>query len=146
LEDYIPSNKQFSNVYNNIKYYKRMISISMDEQQRLFYERQLDKEIGLLNQLAYQQTEEEKQPEQREFTYEELAIYDGSRGKAAYVAINGIVYDVSIEATWGGGTHFGIFSGRDASVQFNECHGGNEEVLRNLPKVGWIKIDGGNNV
>ena len=42
---------------------------------------------------------------QREFTLEELATYDGSMGRPAYVAVNGIVYDVSLEKTWGGATH-----------------------------------------
>lgn len=145
MED-IPSRKQLLDICNNIKYYKRMIIISMDERQRLFYENQLDKEIGLFNQLSCQQADDENVPMQREFTYEELAMYDGSNGRDAYVAVNGIVYDVSLEATWGGGTHFGIYSGRDASAEFNECHSGREGILRNLPIIGWMKMDGGNNI
>jgi len=41
--------------------------------------------------------------EQKEFTLEELSQYDGSNGKPAYVAIEGVVYDLSKELTWAGG-------------------------------------------
>ena len=80
-----------------------------------------------------------RQINQKEFTLEELAIYDGSNGKKAYVAVNGIIYDVSDEAAWGGGTHFGIIAGKDISEKFKECHGENE-VLNKLPRVGVIKM------
>lgn len=74
----------------------------------------------------------------REFTLEELANYDGSSGKSAYVAVNGVVYDVSNVAAWGGGTHFGIIAGKDVSDKFRDCHGEND-VLNKLPKVGILK-------
>lgn len=73
-----------------------------------------------------------------EFTLSELAYYDGSMGKPAYVAINGIVYDVSNEAVWGGASHFGLIAGKDLSSQFKSCHG-SESILANLPKVGTLK-------
>lgn len=75
---------------------------------------------------------------ERIFTLEELSQYDGSGGRPAYVAVNGIVYDVSLEPTWGGGTHFSLYAGRDLSNAFNGCHG-RIEVLRNLPKVGILE-------
>ncbi len=76
---------------------------------------------------------------QKEFTLEELKKYDGSNGKPAYVAVNGIVYDVSSEATWGGGTHFGLYSGKDLSSEFLGCHKGMIEILNKLFRVGTIK-------
>lgn len=75
--------------------------------------------------------------EQKQFTIEELANYDGSGGKPAYVAVDGIVYDVSLEATWGGGTHFGLKAGRDLTQQFKSCHG-MAQILSKLPKVGIL--------
>jgi predicted heme/steroid binding protein len=71
----------------------------------------------------------------KEFTLEELAQYDGSGGKPAYVAVEGIVYDLSKEATWGGGTHFGLIAGKDLTAQFKGCHG-MMAILEKLPKVG----------
>jgi predicted heme/steroid binding protein len=76
---------------------------------------------------------------QKEFTLEELSTYDGANGRPAYVAVNGTVYDISKEATWGGGTHFGLFAGKDLSAQFMGCHKGMLETLNKLPKVGVLK-------
>lgn len=74
----------------------------------------------------------------KEFTLSELENYNGSMGKPAYVAVSGIVYDVSNEAAWGGGSHFGLIAGKDLSAQFQGCHG-MESVLAKLPKVGVLK-------
>lgn len=74
----------------------------------------------------------------KEFTLDELAMYNGSGGRPAYVAVNSIVYDVSNEAFWGGGTHFGLYAGKDLTSQFLSCHG-NPKILSVLPKVGIIK-------
>lgn len=76
---------------------------------------------------------------QREFTLEELTSYSGEGGKPAYVAVNGIVYDVSLNPAWGGGTHFGIYAGRDLTAEFNACHKNSAAILKNLPEVGIIK-------
>lgn len=76
---------------------------------------------------------------QKEFTLEELATFDGSEGKPAYVAVNGVVYDMSDKAGWAGGTHFGLYAGRDLSQQFKSCHLGISVVLDSLPKVGVLK-------
>jgi len=76
---------------------------------------------------------------QKDFTLEELSTYDGSSGRAAFVAVNGTVYDISKEATWGGGTHFGLYAGKDLSTEFMGCHKGMVETLNKLPKVGVLK-------
>jgi predicted heme/steroid binding protein/rubrerythrin len=75
----------------------------------------------------------------REFTLAELAQYDGAMGRPAYVAVNGVVYDVSNERTWGGASHFGLMAGNDLSAQFKGCHG-RESILTKLPKVGILKV------
>lgn len=41
----------------------------------------------------------------KEFTQEELASYNGTDGKPAYVALNGTVYDVTNAKTWKDGVH-----------------------------------------
>ena len=75
----------------------------------------------------------------KEFTIEELSAYNGTNGKPAYVAINGIVHDLSKETAWGGGTHFGLFAGKDLSSEFMECHQGVKLILDKLPQVGILK-------
>lgn len=142
-------------IYENIEYYKDMIAFSSDPYKRLFYERQLNNERMRLNywenyyhnhisnrekQLNQRiQPSQRNLPEERVFTVEELAQYDGSDGRPAYVAVNGIVYDVSLEAAWGGGTHFSLYAGRDLTNQFNSCHGGRLEILKRLPQVGVLQ-------
>lgn len=75
--------------------------------------------------------------QEKQFTLEELSQYDGTKGKPAYVAVQGVVYDVSREATWGGGTHFGLTAGRDLTAQFQSCHG-MAQILSRLPRVGTM--------
>ncbi len=43
--------------------------------------------------------------EERVFTERELQQFDGTRGKRAYIACHGVVYDVSASALWSGGLH-----------------------------------------
>lgn len=76
---------------------------------------------------------------ERVFTLEELATYNGSNEQPAYVAVNGIVYDVSSEKRWGGGNHFSLLAGKDLSMYFNGCHGGSQQILAKLPKVGVLQ-------
>ena len=83
--------------------------------------------------------------EQKEFTLEELSQYDGSNGKPAYVAIEGIVYDLSKESTWAGGTHFGLTAGKDLTEQFNSCHG-MIKILNSVPKVGILTENNDKNI
>jgi len=77
---------------------------------------------------------------EKEFTLEELSQYDGSNGKPVYVAVDGKVYDLSKEAKWTGGTHFGLTAGKDLTAQFNSCHG-MSQIIDNLPQVGTIKTN-----
>ena len=44
-------------------------------------------------------------PDEPIFTEHELQQFDGTRGKAAYIAYEGVVYDVSASSLWRGGQH-----------------------------------------
>ena len=44
-------------------------------------------------------------PAERTFTERELQQFDGTRGKPAYIAYAGVVYDVSASSLWRGGMH-----------------------------------------
>ena len=48
---------------------------------------------------------------EKTFTKDELAKYNGQNGQPAYVAIKGVVYDVSGQAAWQGGKHHGNLAG-----------------------------------
>lgn len=71
----------------------------------------------------------------RLFSPMELAKYNGKNGNAAYVAVNGIVYDVTNSAAWGGASHFGLTAGKDVSNEFASCHAG-QPILSKLKVVG----------
>ena len=43
--------------------------------------------------------------EERIFTERELQQFDGTRGRPAYIAYDGVVYDVSASSLWRGGQH-----------------------------------------
>lgn len=78
------------------------------------------------------------QPSQRTFTIGELATFDGKNGKPAYVAVNGIVYDVTNNRAWAAATHFGLTAGKDYTQEFASCHAGQQSILATLPAVGRL--------
>lgn len=84
------------------------------------------------------QTQEENNPP-RYFTLTELARYDGKDGAPAYVAVNGVVYDVTNNSVWKGDGHFGLNPGRDLTYEFQACHPG-AMVLTRLPVVGYLTL------
>jgi predicted heme/steroid binding protein len=62
-----------------------------------------------------------------------LAAFDGKEGRPAYVAVDGVVYDVSAE--WKDGEHHGEKAGTDVTEAFlNSPHSG--KVIQDLPVVG----------
>lgn len=86
------------------------------------------------------QENEANQMEGRVFSIEELAQYNGKNGQPAYVAVNGIVYDVSRIGRWAGGNHFSLTAGQNLTANFNRCHVGNLQVLGRLPIVGTLQL------
>ena len=76
-------------------------------------------------------TEETDLPE---MTLSELAEYDGQDGRLAYIAVDGIVYDVTNSQRWRNGTHNGNQAGQDMSTAINSSPHG-KRVLANLPRV-----------
>lgn len=110
------------------EYFEERIINKIDEAQKIiraFYREMERYETDFLRQQA-------------EFTIDELLNFNGLDGKPAYVAVNGVVYDVSMEPSWAGASHFGILAGRDVTAKFIECHRA-VEVLSKLPRVGTLK-------
>jgi len=79
----------------------------------------------------------------KSFTLEELRRSDGKEGRPAYVAVDGVVYDMSGVHAWKGGGHMGKHAaGEDLSRAFHEkapkrIHI-DGKVLEGLPKVGVV--------
>lgn len=63
--------------------------------------------------------QDEEEPEEvvgeRIFTLDELATFDGQDGREAYIAVDGVVYDVSNVPQWAESSHFGFAPGIDAT-------------------------------
>jgi predicted heme/steroid binding protein len=80
----------------------------------------------------------ENSDSQKVFTLEELAQYDGKDGNKAYVAVDGVVYDVSDKPLWAGGEHQNrVSAGMDLSDAILQSPHGKAK-LEDLPIVGTL--------
>jgi len=76
---------------------------------------------------------------EKTFTADELAAFDGKNGNKAYIAVNGIVYDVTLVAEWGSKLHAGKFvAGKDYSADIKKAPHGVDKLLTAV-KVGVLK-------
>lgn len=76
------------------------------------------------------------------FTPDDLKNYNGQNGKPAYVAVNGLVYDVTNSDLWKAGVHKycsdTTYAGADYSELINSSpHGA--DILKSFPVVGVLK-------
>ncbi|MEW5950646.1 MAG: cytochrome b5 domain-containing protein [Elusimicrobiota bacterium] len=82
----------------------------------------------------------------KKFTAEELKKYDGKNGNPVYVAVDGIVYDVSKSKYWKTGSHMKMHqAGNDLTKDIKEkapqgIHKGGK-ILEKMPKVGVLVPD-----
>ncbi|KPJ60875.1 MAG: cytochrome B5 [Latescibacteria bacterium DG_63] len=75
----------------------------------------------------------------RTYKKEDLLQYDGKGGRAAYIACNGKVYDVSGSFLWQEGKHQVLHTaGRDLTQDLAQApHGGS--ILEKFPVVGLLE-------
>ena len=130
LEKIDSRTKTFINLMNQFLVYAQETSDPFKD------EIKIDDDEGVNNDLV------ENSDGVRVFTLEELSQYDGKEGRRAYVAVSGVVYDVTDKLRWSGGNHFGLIAGRDLSVEFLQCHIGLEFVLEDLPQIGVLIVEG----
>lgn len=78
---------------------------------------------------------------QLELTLEELKVYDGKEGRRAYVAIDGIIYDVTDVPAWKNGIHQGLYkAGQDLSEIIKKSPHG-KAALEKALVVGKLKTE-----
>jgi len=78
--------------------------------------------------------------EQKTFTLDELAKYDGKDGRPAYVAYKGKVVDVSGSKIWKGGRHMNRHdAGLDLTVDLSQAPHP-EDRLERYPQVGVVAV------
>lgn len=74
---------------------------------------------------------------EKTFTLTELATYDGQNGNPAYIAVDGIVYDVTDIPEWKGGQHNQQTAGQDLTEAIaSSPHG--KDMLKGVPVVGTL--------
>jgi len=72
-------------------------------------------------------------------TIEELSKFDGKNSNSAYVAVEGLIYDVTGLEKWKDGEHNGYQAGKDLTdVILNKSPHGVSK-LKNVPIVGKLK-------
>jgi len=76
-----------------------------------------------------------------ELTLAELAKYNGKDGQPAYVAVDGVIYDVSAYPKWKNGDHNGYSAGNDLTeiIKNKSPHG--VAKLKGVPVVGKLIAD-----
>ena len=68
--------------------------------------------------------------------------YNGKNNQPAYVAVDDIVYDITYEGAWAGGTHFGLQAGEDMSSALASCHSQDKaRILSKLVPVGTLQSE-----
>ena len=70
-------------------------------------------------------------------TLTELAQYDGKNGNKAYIAVSGVIYDVTNSSLWINGSHNGYQAGQDLTVAITSSPHGTSTLSR-LPIVGYL--------
>lgn len=79
----------------------------------------------------------ENDPE-RIFTLEELSTFDGNNGRPAYVAVDGIVYDLTDSGAWKNGRHNGFTAGKDLTEEIKEVSPHGVKNLEGISIVGKL--------
>lgn len=81
---------------------------------------------------------EEPASQSVELTVEELAQYNGKDGQPAYIAVDGIIYDVTNSAAWKNGQHNGFDAGEDLTSEIKEKSPHGVGKLDNVVEVGKL--------
>lgn len=72
-------------------------------------------------------------------TKEQLSTYNGQNGQPAYVAVDGVIYDVTNIPQWQGGQHNGHVAGTDISAEFKTLSASQtQRMLQGVPIVGKL--------
>ena len=69
----------------------------------------------------------------------QLAEYNGKDESPAYIAVDGIIYDVTDSNLWSNGEHNGFEAGVDLSEELGEHAPHDASVLERLPVVGTLE-------
>ncbi len=74
-----------------------------------------------------------------QLTLEELSQYTGQNGKPAYIAVDGVIYDVTNVPQWKNGGHNGFSAGKDLTKEIKTVSPHGISKLNGVPAVGKLK-------
>lgn len=157
MNELVQLRRQTEAVMGELRYLTRLLAVVRDPPTKHLALQQLQSQlgylgflIGLLGERALAAPPEvralppgpapaaETAPPSRTFSRSELATYTGRNGQPAYVAVGGVVYDVTNNKAWALATHFGLQAGRDLTAEFASCHGAQQWILGTLTPVGRL--------
>ena len=71
-------------------------------------------------------------------THQQLQYFNGEYAAPAYIAVDGVIYDVSKSKHWKFGRHHVIhLAGRDLTEELKDAPHA-EEIIKNFPIVGFL--------
>ena len=120
--------------FQNINNLKDLMGSSKNESDYNKYKEQLKREIEIVSRY----TRMLEQDGVLKMNKEELREYTGDNGTSKYVAVHGIIYDLTNAPQLEYAPHCQIEGGTDVTKMFNECHGYNYAILDKLPRVGIL--------
>jgi len=87
------------------------------------------------------QSNDMARPSELRLTEMELRQYNGERGRPAYIAYGGVVYDVSDAPNWRGGMHREMhYAGLDLTRSLRKAPH-DASVFQRVPRIG-VLVDG----
>jgi len=75
---------------------------------------------------------------EKTFTIDELSTYNGKDGNPVYIAVEGIVYDVTNVSQWKNGMHNGFEAGKDLTEEIKTISPHGVSKLKGVPVVGKL--------
>lgn len=97
--------------------------------------------VAILHDFEESQRGKHIQAINRDLTLGELKKYDGKNGNPAYIAVDGVIYDVSNIDTFKKNPYNKLKLGSDLTSFFNEYRNGDRSILIELPIIGTIIYD-----
>jgi len=73
-----------------------------------------------------------------ELTLDQLKQYDGKNGNPAYIAVDGVLYDVTNVSQWKNGSHVGYSAGQDLTDAIKNSSPHGTSKLKGVPVVGKL--------
>ncbi|MDK9710543.1 cytochrome b5 domain-containing protein [Acidaminobacter sp.] len=81
---------------------------------------------------------EEPAAEPVEMTADELSAFNGKDGQPAYIAVDGVIYDVTEVSFWKNGDHNGFEAGQDLTEEIKSVSPHGVSKLKGIPVVGTL--------